>query len=466
MNLLTTEQSDKLRKLYYEESLFKAYYPYLKACQTSVFRDTKISPTLVWYVAKQTCIELLSTSAPELEIMELRDKLIQFYDDIINPDHILTYQWVVPESQAYNSATLMTLSAVSDMIEYCGDDEMLPIVDPINEVMQKITEDIPWPFSLEDYESKIQKLMQEAENDESGEKWYDYTKLTMAEECILNPPLPQQSTEDLYQVLLFDFYDKHVKQIKYPFTAIGLWQKAREITQAIAQSNQQSITLLEQLTLLENELIGMINLPNGYHRLDVIEQFNAAKPLKIAAFKYDVTDIVELMLTASGVKGLILSTLKSLCERFLEESGKYADLLLCPKEIRGELRRLYLAGYTYDYTQSISSTPTVSTLSQEDNDVNKDGANEEGFFKVDENRTLDVCKSAFNEIIKSAKLTSGKQDVLRRLTSPSEGFYFNCSQYKHEDLALVLNKLQSKFEFTKSDVDAVYRDIAKTTPKS
>lgn len=114
MNLLTTEQFDKLRKLYYEEALFKAYFPFLKECQSSVFRDAQISPTLVWYIAKQSCIELISSSAPELEVWEQKDRLIKFFNDIINPNHIETFQWVVPASQAYNSATLMVFNCMRD----------------------------------------------------------------------------------------------------------------------------------------------------------------------------------------------------------------------------------------------------------------------------------------------------------------------------------------------------------------
>lgn len=465
MNLLTTEQSDKLRKLYYEEALFKTYFLCLKECQSSVFRDVQISPTLVWYTAKQSCIELLSSSAPELEVWELKDKLIQFFNDIINPDHLETFLWLVPASQAYNSATIMVLSCMSSMLAYCGDDDLLPIADAIEDVIQKLDENIPWPPSANDLTNKINQLMHETAADESGNLWHDYSQVSLAEEYILNPPPQYQSAEDLYQVLLFDFYDQHVKQLGYPYTAIGLWEKAREITCAVAQSSQPNTTLLEQLTILENDLIARIQLPNGYHRLTDVEDFNAAKPRKIAAFKYDITDIVELMLTASKVKGLILSTLKKQRNRFLDESGKYADKLACPIELHRELRHLHLSGYSYDYTQPVTSsmsTPEQEPIEAVDQNCASDN---DSFFKVDANRSIEACKIMFDEIIKSAKKKGGKQEVLRRLTSVTEGFYFNCSQYSHEELASVLNKLQSKFKFTKSDIDALYRDSNKSANK-
>lgn len=450
---LTNEQSDKLRNIYYREELFKAFFPFLKDCQNSLFGSTKISATFVWYVAKQSLLNLLQSPEPNLEVLELTDTLNHLFCNIIT-FHVVHYD-SPPEDPRFRSPTIVVLVIMSSMLRYHNDPELVSIADSLMNEALKYDDNIQWPSSQLDMMNKVNTLIDSVKDDPSDGPICDYTQLYLGEEYILNPPPHNQSKEDLYQVLLFDYYDKHVNDIGYPYTAIGMWEKARSIVINITKSDQPNITLLEELTAINNDLLERIHLPKGYYPLTYIEDFKADKPYKIAAYKYDIVDIVELMLTESHVKGFILKTVSRQRENLFIATGKFKKKLHCPLELQQEIQKLHLSGYFYDYTQSPDKI--LTHYEQEENNDNSNLIDPETFFKIDSTRTLNVCKSKFDEIIKDAKKDRGKQEVLRRITSTTEGFYFNCSQFTHEQLAYVLNQLQDKFTFTRHDIDTIYR---------
>lgn len=68
---------------------------------------------------------------------------------------------------------------------------------------------------------------------------------------------------------------------------------------------------------------------------------------------------------------------------------------------------------------------------------------------------VEICQDKFNDIIITSP-KNGKQRVLRSIRDNMSHFNPDC--FSHDELANELNNLQSRFVFTKADVDNVYKD--------
>lgn len=67
----------------------------------------------------------------------------------------------------------------------------------------------------------------------------------------------------------------------------------------------------------------------------------------------------------------------------------------------------------------------------------------------------DDCKKEFKHIINACPEKRGKQMVIKKIREQSS--YFYCNSLRHKQFAEELNRLQSKFKFTKADVATAFR---------
>lgn len=74
-------------------------------------------------------------------------------------------------------------------------------------------------------------------------------------------------------------------------------------------------------------------------------------------------------------------------------------------------------------------------------------------YRID-NLSMEICQDKFNDIIITSP-KNGKQKVLRGIRNNMSHFNPDC--FSHEELANELNNLQTKFIFTKADVDKAYQ---------
>lgn len=67
----------------------------------------------------------------------------------------------------------------------------------------------------------------------------------------------------------------------------------------------------------------------------------------------------------------------------------------------------------------------------------------------------DDCKKEFKQIINACPEKRGKQMVIKKIREQSS--YFYCYSLRHKQFAEELNRLQSKYKFTKADVATAFR---------